>query len=805
VAVTVAVSTAAAIGTLSGTRVLTTFYPKSPSMVITTAATFAIAAISLWILTRNSGIRGIRISQLCAAFVIVVGIIALIDYVFGWKLDAVRYGWMIFGRPAPYTAVVFVLFGSALLTFDVKIGRGCWPSEVLGLAAGLAGLLAVSGHVLGVTPFYTVANLAVSMPAALSTVALSAGFFASRDHHGLMLLLASQGPDGIVSRRLLPLPFLLPIALGFLRVGGQRLGWWPSAISVWLFSLLNIVVLTCLVWWTAALLRDADYRRQRADRRLRRTNDRLEERVAERTAALKTSEEKYRLLAELIPQIVWTAGPDGIFDYYNERWYEYTGLSPEQSWGSDWQAVVHPEDLQRYVDAWAAALRGGQSYQIAYRLKQASDGKYRWHLGRGLPMRDGAGNIVKWFSTATDIHDQKLLEEQLRQAQKLEGIGRLAGGVAHDFNNLLTVIGGYTQLLLADCDAARRVEEHERLQEVSKASERASALTKQLLAFSRRQVLQPRVLDLNALITNLENMLRRLIGEDIELISILSADLGRVKADSGQLEQVITNLVVNARDAMPNGGTITISTTRAELDTRHTRDRLDLRPDAYIMLAISDTGEGMDAETKARMFEPFFTTKGEGKGTGLGLSTAYGIVKQSGGDIEVDSERDGGTTFRIYLPESLVGTNVEIAADPPPPTRGSGTILVVEDEEAVRKLATIVLQQHGYTVLTANNASEALDACDQHARRIDLVISDIVMPGMNGFELKKRIRMKQPYTRLLFMSGYTEHAVLQANAFESVDAFISKPFTAQQLAGKVQELLRGGAAESSIAASTASS
>jgi PAS domain S-box-containing protein len=386
-----------------------------------------------------------------------------------------------------------------------------------------------------------------------------------------------------------------------------------------------------------------------------------------------------------------------------------------------------------------------------------------------------------------DITKEVELKNQLLHAQKMEAVGRLAGGVAHDFNNLLTVISGYTQLVM---EMGGSTEQQEHLDEVFKASQRASALTQQLLAFSRRQVLQPQVVDLNGVIRNLERMLRRLIGEDIVLGSVLADQLGPVRADPGQLEQVIVNIVVNARDAMPNGGRITVETSNEELDELYIQGRADLKPGEYTMLAITDTGQGMSAETKSRLFEPFFTTKGQGKGTGLGLSTVYGIVRQTGGDVWVYSEPWRGTTFKIYLPRAsaAVASKAALTGDRPAPT-GSGIVLVVEDEESVRRLASLVLRQNGYTVLTASSGEEALEICDRQGGRIDLLISDIVMPGMDAFDLRARIRAQHPHIRMLFTSGYTEHAVLGANPVETADAFISKPFTGQQLTSKVHELL----------------
>ncbi|MDQ3821045.1 MAG: ATP-binding protein, partial [Acidobacteriota bacterium] len=331
----------------------------------------------------------------------------------------------------------------------------------------------------------------------------------------------------------------------------------------------------------------------------------------------------------------------------------------------------------------------------------------------------------------------KQLEEQFRQSQKLESVGQLAGGIAHDFNNLLTVIAGYSDLTL------RRMGERDALyrniEEIKKAAERASILTRQLLAFSRKQILQPVVINLNATVANMDKMLQRLIGEDIHLVTLLDPGLGKIKADPGQIEQVIMNLAVNSRDAMQMGGKLTIETKNVHLDEAYARRHIAVKPGAYVMLAVSDTGTGMDAETQARIFEPFFTTKEQGKGTGLGLSMVYGIVKQSGGNIWVYSEPGHGTTFKVYLPmvEERMENVQGIAA--PEVARGTETILLVEDEDAVRLLLQDILETEGYTVLVASNGNEALRLCEQHEGRIHLLMTDVVMPGMGGRQLVERI------------------------------------------------------------------
>jgi two-component system cell cycle sensor histidine kinase/response regulator CckA len=380
-------------------------------------------------------------------------------------------------------------------------------------------------------------------------------------------------------------------------------------------------------------------------------------------------------------------------------------------------------------------------------------------------------------------------ELQLRQAQKMEAIGSLAGGVAHDFNNLLSVILTYSEMLLSEIPATDPARED--LEEIKKAGQRAAALTRQLLLFSRQQVTQPKVLDLNEVLSGMDKMVRRLIGEDIEFASVLSQSLGQVFVDPSNMDQVIMNLIVNARDAMPRGGKLTLETADVSLDETYAAQHLGVKPGNYVMLAVSDTGTGMDEATQARIFEPFFTTKERGKGTGLGLSTVFGIVQQSEGCIWVYSELGKGTTFKIYLPRADGMTERAEPAKVVRSLRGTETILLVEDEDTVRKVAFSVLRRHGYRVLEARNAGEALLICEKEGERIDLLLSDVVMPQMSGPEVAKRIAQTRPGIKVLCMSGYTDETVFRHGILEAGIAFIQKPITPESLLSKVREVLDG--------------
>ncbi|HYT04960.1 MAG TPA: response regulator [Gemmatimonadales bacterium] len=514
---------------------------------------------------------------------------------------------------------------------------------------------------------------------------------------------------------------------------------------------------------------------------------RAREEQARAEEARRQSEERYRTLVEGVRDLIFALSPEGAITSLNPAFETITGWPPGDWLTKSFDQLVHPEDLPLALDLFSRVLHGEWRPASQFRI-HTKRGDYRvGEFSATAARRDG--RLVAILGIGRDVTERVQLEQQLRQAQKMEAVGRLAGGVAHDFNNILTAITGYADLLAEDLPPGdpRRQD----AAEIRKAAERAAGLTRQLLAFSRQQVLQSRVLDPNALVSELEKMLHRLLGEDVRLATRLPPGVGHVKADPGQLEQVIMNLVVNSRDAMPNGGQLTIETANVELDEAYAREHYPARPGPYVMVAVSDTGTGMNDEVQAHLFEPFFTTKERGKGTGLGLATVYGIVQQSGGFIWVYSELGHGTTFKIYLPrvDEPTGATARETARETPVVGGTETVLLAEDEAPVRAVARQVLERHGYTVLEAPSAEAALDVAERYSGTIHLLLTDVIMPGLSGRDLAVRLATLRPEARVIYMSGYTDDAITRHGVLEPGLAYVQKPFTPDIIARKVREVL----------------
>ncbi len=506
--------------------------------------------------------------------------------------------------------------------------------------------------------------------------------------------------------------------------------------------------------------------------------------------ALRQAEIRYRSLVELSPAIVYLAEPFlpfapiyvspnvEVFGYQSEEWFACADM---------WLTLIHEEDRERVIQNTKDAIKQGLNTEIEYRIV-ARDRQIHWVHDKGCFIRDEQGNAIGWQGVILDVTETKKLEEQLRLSQKLESVGRLAGGIAHDFNNMLTVINGYSAIILKQIGGDHPLSP--KVLEIKKAGERSALLTHQLLAFSRQQILKPRILNINEIIVDTSNMLQRLIGEDIQLNILPDPKAGQIEVDPGQLTQVIMNLAVNARDAMPDGGNLTIETANVYLDEETAALFPPTLPGFYVLLTIGDTGSGISDDVKQHIFEPFYTTKEIGKGTGLGLATVYGIIKQSGGYIWAESEAGKGATFRIYFPradkQSAQAEAGTVAAEV---SGGSETILLVEDEEIVRNLAREILETCDYKVIEAENGIEALEICRKPGCKIDLLITDVVMPKMGGREVAEKVAEIFPDIPQLFISGYTNDGIFREGLIKEDMNFIQKPFTFEALTHRVRKLL----------------
>lgn len=524
----------------------------------------------------------------------------------------------------------------------------------------------------------------------------------------------------------------------------------------------------------------------------------LEKELAERKLideALAESETRYRTLADSGQALIWTSGTDKLCNYFNKTWLNYTGHTLEQELGNGWTEGIHPEDFERCLRIYDTAFDIREKFSMEYRLLHHT-GEYRWIQDDGTPCYDSKGNFTGYIGHCLDIterkkeeKDREKLQDQLAQAQKMESVGRLAGGVAHDFNNMLSVILGYTEMALNQISPDQPL--YAELKEIQKATERSANLTQQLLAFARKQTINPRVLDLNSTVGSMLKMIKRLIGEDIDLGWKAERIIWPIRVDPNQIDQILANLCVNARDAITGTGKVTIETENVVFDEYYCASHGDVIPGEFVLLAVSDNGCGMDKETMTRLFEPFYTTKDMGKGTGLGLATIYGIVKQNYGFINVYSEPGKGTTFKIYFPRHIgvIEEDQSVTSKEILVSQGNETILLVEDEPAIMQMGKIMLEKLGYQVLTASTPDKAIDLAQNNDNEIHLLVTDLVMPEMNGRELSNRLHDLFPGIKTLFMSGYTANVIAHHGMLDKGVNFIPKPFTLKTLAEKVKEAI----------------
>ena len=529
---------------------------------------------------------------------------------------------------------------------------------------------------------------------------------------------------------------------------------------------------------------------------------------------LRASEVQFRSFAQAIPNHFWTSPPDGQLDWFNDQVYAYSGMQPGELDRGGWVAMVHPEDLPEAEQRWRSALSSGEIYEAEFRLKR-HDGAWRWHLARAVPIRDTEGRIIRWVGTNTDIQDQKEVsaaltdinaalesrvnertrqlreaEEKLRQAHKMEAVGQLTGGLAHDFNNLLQGISGSLDRIQSRITKGKWNDIDRFVKAAMDAANRAAALTHRLLAFSRQQTLDPRPANINHLIAGLDDLIRQTMGPTIEVTVTCADDLWPTKIDIPQLENALLNLCINARDAMPDGGKLAIETANRLLNDAAARER-DVPPGEYVSVSVTDTGTGMTPDVIARAFDPFFTTKPLGQGTGLGLSMTYGFVRQSGGQVRIDSEIAHGTAVRIYLPRYFGALENEPLPHGEPMDRGSGeTVLVVDDDPTVRMLVTEVLAENAYNILEATDGPSAARFIESD-RRIDLLITDVGLPGgMNGRQIADAARLRRPDLKVLFITGYAENTAIKDGDLGPGMAILAKPFAMSALGSKIRAMLK---------------
>jgi PAS domain S-box-containing protein len=763
---------------------LLSIIPRQVTMKANTAVGFLCAGLALLILT---GTHRTSRSQVIAAglatIVIAVGLFSLVEYLLHCDLgidqlffaDHFRSPYP--GRMAHITAVNFCLSGSSLLLLSVSEKQATW-SQLLSLLSGLSALLAIIGYLYGVPLLYgSVHYTSMAVHTGIGFLILSVATVHCRPLQGLIAVFSSHYSGGWLSRRLLPIAISAPVVLGALYIHSKFL---LADVRLALACLIvsQIVLFAVLIWVLAFRLNHSE----------------LDKAAVNET--LEDSEKKYRTIFEEALIGIFQSGPQGHYMNANRAMATMLGYSsPEELTASVTDIAQQLYVDPRRRDELTALMKQHGLVQNFECQLYRKDGRKIWVTTNiRVIYKDG---VAIYDGTTQDITERKLLEAQLVQAQKMDAVGRLAGGIAHDFNNAIGVIVGYSALL-KECvagngNALRYAEE------IGKAGHRAALLTRQLLAFSRKQVIQPTVVELNSVVTETEKMLRRLIGEHVEMTVVPGSELGRVRMDLGQVDQILMNLVVNARDAMPQGGRIVIETANAELDETSLIQYSYAKPGRYVMLSVSDTGAGMDKETQAHIFEPFYTTKGPGQGTGLGLSTVYGIVKQSEGYIWVYSEPGKGARFKIYLPRVDAVAEPTSTALESTVVGGSETILLVEDDDAMRQLTRSCLESGGYAVLDAPNGKSALQDAARLNAPIHLLVTDVVMPGMSGAALARRLVTSHSRMKVLYMSGYTADLIAQQGILDRRVLLLEKPFTKEALLRKVRKALDENLAQTASA------
>lgn len=776
--ITLGISALVLYGWHIGSRWLIAWSHDVATMKVNVAIAAILAAISLLTLRRES-VLGI-LSAVCAAASACVGLVTLAEYALGaaqtgfdeaFVRDLDPGQGLVPGRMAPASALSFVLIGAAL--FLARRNTRHRMAQFVSFPAAVIVILSLAGYFYGSTELSRFAPFgAMALNTTLTCVVLLAGLYCAIPDTGVVSALTRSGLSGSLARRLIPFAVVAPAVVGWLRLRGQRLGLYGTEFGIAILTVTTILVLVLFILGVVRFLAGMEAAREQADLDLKNQRDALKQ----QTELIDLSNDAI-IIADSQRRIVsWNAGAEAL--------YGWPAIEARGQVIHDLLKTSTPVGVHQIDEIL------GQTLQWEGELVQTCrDGRQVTVDSRHIlqPARDGVPG--RYLEINRDITDRKRLEEQLFQSQKLESLGQLAGGVAHDFNNLLTVINGYCELLGASGMEQRYLDD---VAQIRSAGEQAVKLTQQLLAFSRKQLLKSEVLNLNHVIADTTRMLRRLIGAPIELIVDLAPDLGNIRGDPAQIQQIIMNLAVNGRDAMSGGGTLRIETANISMSSRHKDGG---SPARFARMTITDNGAGMTSEVRERIFEPFFTTKSRERGTGLGLSTVYGIVQQMGGQIQVESEVGRGTTFHVCFPLTD-DTFVQPAPAVQGITKGTESILVVEDEKNVRALIVTALEGMGYTVWKAADGEEALAFCESHKGDLDLLVTDVVMPGMDGHELVRRVRQMRPSLPILMISGYTSRTT-PPNAGPEV-AYLPKPLTPASLGNKVRQLLSAAAVRKTI-------
>jgi two-component system cell cycle sensor histidine kinase/response regulator CckA len=769
------------LGWMASLSVLLSIFPGYITMKSNTALGFICAGVAVLLLNRPLATRSSRAAGMFASSMVIgIGFLTLMEYFFFHTLDIDQLFFRDYlqqtypGRMAQITALNFTLTGLSLFLLSASNRQARWP-QLLALLSGFSAILAIIGYLYGIPALYgSVHYTSMALHTGVGFLILSAAILHSRPNLGIMQVVTANNAGGWLARRVLPASLILPISLGAIYVHNSLSGY-ARELAFSALIVVQILVFVVLVWTLSFLLNKIDAKKTKAEIALEQ--------------AEQLHEQKYRTMFE--------EGVIGMFQSTREGKLlrVNSAMAVMFGYGSPQEMLTSVTNLADQLYAEADRLdefvmlmeKQGAVRNFECQLCRR-DAKSIWVSANVRAIREN-GATVRYEGTVSDITQRKLLEEQLAHSQKMEAVGRLAGGVAHDFNNAIGVIIGYTALLgerlAGDAKAVHYGEQ------ISKAGHQAASLTRQLLAFSRKQVVQPAVLDLNAVVTNTEKMLRRLIGEDVDLTVNLGVDVGYIRGDRGQLEQVLLNLAVNARDAMPQGGKLVIETLNSRLGASAVSQHPCAQPGDYLVLSVSDTGCGMDKDIQAHIFEPFFTTKPLGKGTGLGLSTVYGIVTQNNGHIWVYSEPGKGTCFKIFFPvtdRTVTGGETALHGTI---TGGAETILLVEDDDSMRELTYCCLESSGYKVLGAANGEQAIQAADRNDGPIHLLLTDVVMPGISGKQLAASLSACRPETKVLYMSGYTADLMADHGVLETGIGFLEKPFTKESLLRSVRDLMDG--------------